>query len=414
MPALSSLPIVAVLERLEAPPDQVSPALVAPVVVLSLVEALSAVPDPRKPRGVRHGVLAVLLLGACAVLAGARSFVAVAEYAHDAGHAVLDVLGVGVVVPHESTIRRVLQQIDADALESALQMWALTQLAALAPAPGIPVREQRRVFALDGKTVRGARSRTASSDAGEPVTAPHLVSVIDQASGAVLGQVQVDAKGSEIAAFTTLLDQLDLHEVLITADALHTQRGHARYLHERGGHYLLTAKANQPTLLRRLRALPWAQIPVANRQQARGHGRVETRAITVVSLARCPDLGGEFFPHAAQAIKLVRRRRSLGSRKWTTVTVYAITSLTAFQADPALLARWIRGHWAIEALHWVRDVSFDEDRSQARTAHGPQVMAALRNLAITALRLSGATNIAAGLRHHARDTSRPLATYKIT
>jgi len=173
-------------------------------------------------------------------------------------------------------------------------------------------------------------------------------------------------------------------------------------------------KANQPTLLRRLRALPWAQIPVANRQQARGHGRVETRAITVVSLERCPDLGGEFFPHAAQAIKLVRRRRRLGSRKWTTVTVYAITSLTAFQADPVLLARWIRGHWSIEALHWVRDVSFDEDRSQVRTGHGPQVMAALRNLAITALRLSGTTNIAAALRHHARDSRRPLATYKIT
>jgi predicted transposase YbfD/YdcC len=418
VPALSSLPIVAALDHLEVPPDQVRAPLLPPMVVLSLVEALSAVPDPRKPRGVRHGVLAVLLLGACAVLAGARSFTAVAEYAHDAGRAVLDVLGAGTVVPHESTIRRVLQQLDAQALESALQMWALAQLAALAPVPGIPVREQRRVFALDGKTVRGARSRATSSTTGgdgdEPVTAPHLVSVIDQASGAVLGQVQVDAKGSEIAAFTTLLDQLDLREVLISADALHTQRGHARYLHERGGHYLLTVKANQPTLLRRLRALPWAQIPVANRQQARGHGRVETRAITVVSLERCPDLGGEFFPHAAQAIKLVRRRRRLGSRKWTTVTVYAITSLTAFQADPVLLARWIRGHWSIEALHWVRDVSFDEDRSQVRTGHGPQVMAALRNLAITALRLSGTTNIAAALRHHARDTRRPLATYKIT
>jgi predicted transposase YbfD/YdcC len=418
VPALSSLPIVAALDHLEVPPDQVRAPLLPPMVVLSLVEALSAVPDPRKPRGVRHGVLAVLLLGACAVLAGARSFTAVAEYAHDAGRAVLDVLGAGTVVPHESTIRRVLQQLDAQALESALQMWALAQLAALAPVPGIPVREQRRVFALDGKTVRGARSRATSSTTGgdgdEPVTAPHLVSVIDQASGAVLGQVQVDAKGSEIAAFTTLLDQLDLHEVLISADALHTQRGHARYLHERGGHYLLTVKANQPTLLRRLRALPWAQIPVANRQQARGHGRVETRAITVVSLERCPDLGGEFFPHAAQAIKLVRRRRRLGSRKWTTVTVYAITSLTAFQADPVLLARWIRGHWSIEALHWVRDVSFDEDRSQVRTGHGPQVMAALRNLAITALRLSGTTNIAAALRHHARDSRRPLATYKIT
>lgn len=388
------------------------------MVVLSLVEALSAVPDPRKPRGVRHGVLAVLLIGACAVLAGARSFVAVAEYAHDVGHTVLEVLGVDSVVPHESTIRRVLQQIDALALEAALQTWALAQLAERAPEPGTPTREQRRVLALDGKTLRGARTRGTGSDGDSDgdsavVTAPHLVSVIDQATGAVLGQVQVDAKGSEIAAFTTLLDQLDLHEVLISADALHTQRGHARYLRERGGHYLLTVKANQPTLLRRLRALPWAQIDIANRQKARGHGRVETRAITVVSLERCPDLGGEFFPHAAQAIKLVRRRRPLGSRKWTTVTVYAITSLTACQADPALLARWIRGHWAIEALHWVRDVSFDEDRSQVRTGHGPQVMAALRNLAITALRLSGTTNIAAALRHHARDNSRPLTTYKI-
>jgi predicted transposase YbfD/YdcC len=207
---------------------------------------------------------------------------------------------------------------------------------------------------------------------------------------------------------------LDLTDVLITADAAHTNRNHADYLHERGGHYLFTAKLNQPTLLRRLRALPWAQIEVAARERGRGHGRVETRSISVVSLHPCPDLGRPFFPHAAQAIKVVRRRRALGSKKWTTVTVYAITSLTGLQADPALLARWLRGHWAIEALHWVRDVSFDEDRSQVRTGNGPQIMAAFRNLVITALRLAGYTNIAAALRHHARDAQRPLVTYKIT
>jgi hypothetical protein len=96
------------------------------------------------------------------------------------------------------------------------------------------------------------------------------------------------------------------------------------------------------------------------------------------------------------------------------VTVYAIIGLTAFDADPALLARWIRGHWGIDnRLHWVRDVSFEEDRSTVRTGTGPQVMAALRNLAITALRLAGFTNIAAGLRHHARAALWPLATYQI-
>jgi hypothetical protein len=104
------------------------------------------------------------------------------------------------------------------------------------------MREQRRVFALDGKTVRGARIR----DTDGVAAAPHLVSVIDQASGAVLGQVQVEARGSEIGVFTTLLDRLDLREMLISADALHAHRGHAHYLHEGGGHYLMTVKATSP------------------------------------------------------------------------------------------------------------------------------------------------------------------------
>jgi len=391
---------------------------IVPTAALSLVDALSEVPDPRKARGIRHAVSAILLWGACAVLTGARSFAAIAEYAHDTGRVLLERLGVGEVVPHESTIRRVLQDLDPDAVEAAMRSWALAQLADRTAPKGVPVREQRRVLALDGKTVRGAHipadAGTDRGDGGDGgYRQPHLVSVLDQGSGAVLGQVAVAEKGSEVAAFTTLLDELDLTDVLITADAVHTNRNHAEYLHKRGNHYLLTAKSNQPTLLRRLRALPWKQLGVAARERGRGHGRVETRSISVVSLRPCPDLGGEFFPHAAQAIKVVRRRRALTGRKWTTVTVYAITSLTGLQADPVLLARWLRGHWAIEALHWVRDVSFDEDRSQVRTGHGPQIMAAPRNLVITALRLAGHTNIAAALRHHARDPQRPLTTYKI-
>ena len=92
-------------------------------------------------------------------------------------------------------------------------------------------------------------------------------------------------------------------------------------------------------------------------------------------------------------------------------TVYAITSLDAREADPALLACWVRGHWRIEAgLHWVRDVVFAEDHSQVRTAHGPVNLAVLRTLAINALRLTDHTNIAAGLRQHARTPLLPLAT----
>jgi predicted transposase YbfD/YdcC len=94
-------------------------------------------------------------------------------------------------------------------------------------------------------------------------------------------------------------------------------------------------------------------------------------------------------------------------RRFTTETVYAIADLRAHQAKPRQLADWIRGHRSIEnKTHRVRDITYDEDRSQIRTGTGPQVMAAIRNAAIGALRTAGASNIAAATRHHA---NRPLA-----
>ena len=192
--------------------------------------------------------------------------------------------------------------------------------------------------------------------------------------------------------------------------ALHAQRAHAEYLVDaRGAHYLLTVKRNQPHLYTRLAALPWREVPVGDDTRERGHGRVERRTLKVTAVAT-----GLGFPHAAQAIQIIRRRRPLNTKKakkWSTETVYAVTSLAATQASPAELADILRGHWTIEdRLHWVRDATNDEDRSQVRTRNGPRVMASLRNLAITILRLAGVINIAAALRHHARRSNRPLRT----
>jgi hypothetical protein len=165
-------------------------------------------------------------------------------------------------------------------------------------------------------------------------------------------------------------------------------------------------KGNQPSLHTQLKALPWQDVPVTSDTGDRGHGRREHRTLKVTAVA-----AGLAFPHAAQAIQIVRRRRPLSSKKWSTETVYAITSLTPAQASPTQLAAALRGHWAIEdRLHWVRDVSYGEDLSQVRTASGPHVMATLRNLAISILRLAGATSIAAALRHHSRRPHRPLMT----
>ena len=359
-----------------------------------LLLVLAQVPDPRKPRGVRHRLAAVLGLAVCAVLAGARSYVAIAEWAADADVATLTDLGVGPVVACESTFWRTLQSMDADALDDAVGAWTGRRTS---PPPG-----QRRRIAVDGKTLRG------SGAGGEP--GRHLLAALDHAHGVVLGQVDVEIKTNEIPLFTTLLDRIDLTDAVVTADALHAQRAHARYLvRERRTHYVLTVKRNQPRLHAQLKALPWREVPVGDDTRDRGHGRVEWRTLKLTAVA-----AGLGFPHAAQAVQIVRRRRPLNAKKrkkWSTETVYAVTSLTATEASPAELADIIRGHWAIEdRLHWVRDMDYDEDRSQVRTGNGPRVMAALRNLAITILRLAGVINIAAALRHHARRPHRPLRT----
>ncbi|WP_308340750.1 ISAs1 family transposase [Rhodococcus sp. USK10] len=116
---------------------------------------------------------------------------------------------------------------------------------------------QRRVIALDGKTVRGARDRT------DDAPAPHLVAVFDHNAGAVLGQLCVDAKSNEIPAARTLLNQFDLDGVVVTMDALHTQTDTATLITEAGGDYVFTVKANMPTLHRNHKALPWKDIPAA-------------------------------------------------------------------------------------------------------------------------------------------------------
>jgi predicted transposase YbfD/YdcC len=308
-----------------------------------LLVYLAAVPDPRGIRGRRHPLVAILAVAAAAVLAGARSIAAIAEWAADAPPPVRAALGARqqapgcFVVPAEATIRRTLARLDADALASAIGAWLADQQP-LDPGPAVGVG-RRRAVAVDGKTVRGAR--TAAGD-GRPV---HLLAAIDHTTRCVLAQRQVGGAPEEVGAFAPLLADLDLDGVVVTADALHTHAATAEWLvTSKQAHYLLTVKANQPTLLQRCAAIPWHCVPTGDRTRDRAHGRVELRTLKAVSV-HAQQLG---FPHATQAIRITRRVRQLTGHKWRTVTVYAITNLTAAQASPARLADWIRGHWSIE------------------------------------------------------------------
>jgi predicted transposase YbfD/YdcC len=296
------------------------------------VAYLAAVPDPQ---------VAILAVAAAAVLAGARSIAAIAEWAADAPQPARAALGARqhapgcFAVPAEATIRRTLARLDADALAGAIGAWLADQQP-LDPGPAVGVG-RRRAVAVDGKTVRGAR--TAAGD-GRPV---HLLAAMDHQRRAVLAQHQVGGAPEEVPALAPLLADLNLDGVVVTADALHTHPEAAEFLvTSKQAHYLLTVKANQPTLLQRCAAIPWHQVPVADRTRDRAHGRVELRTLKVVSVR------GFGFPHAAQVIQVTRKTRQLHASRWRAVTVYAITSLPFQLAGPARLADLLRGHWAIE------------------------------------------------------------------
>ena len=262
-----------------------------------MLAALAAVPDPRARRGVRHRLAAILSLALCAVLAGARSFTAIAEWAADADQATLDAFGVTGVVPCESTFRRTLQHLDADALDDAAG--ARVQQRTV-PAPGA-----RRMIAVDGKTLRG------SGLAGGP--GRHLLAALDHAHGAVLGQAAVEAKTNEIPHVRHLAGPRQRGQGCGHRGRHARPAGPAEYLvTQRGAHYLLTVKANQPGLHAQLAKLPWRQVPVAHSARERGHGRAERRTMKVTAVA-----AGLAFPHAAQALRIIRRRRPLNSKKLT-------------------------------------------------------------------------------------------------
>ncbi len=262
--------------------------------------------------------------------------------------------------------------------------------------------------AIDGKTVRGARIAGGR--------APHLLAAATHQVPVVLAQRQVPGKTNEIPMVAILLDDLraaghDLTTMVFTADALHTQHATATLMHDAGAGYVMTVKANQPTLLDSIRdqlhAHETAEDRAPTRARSRGHGRTEERLITVAPAT------GIAFPGAAQVFRITRHTGGLDGQRTRKETVHGITNLGPEHADDTKLADLVRGHWSIEnSIHWVRDVTYREDASRIRTGNAPAVLAAIRNVVTTVLRLAGVANIAAARRAAALDPTAILAILK--
>ena len=352
-----------------------------------LIEVLAEIPDVRHARGKRHRLSAVLALVSVAVLCGFRSYSAIAQWARIYPRDLVVALGLTHPTPPcAATLWTVLGQLDQDDLETKLGAWAESVLAAMPRSPS-----DDEAVALDGKTLRGSQHQGALN--------VHLLSALSHRLGLTLGQQAVGDKTNEISHVVPLLHGLVLEGRIFTMDALLTQRAVAETIVAGGGDYLMVVKGNQPRLEADI-ALVFREPPEDDRQASaqtvdRAHGRIERRRLTVSEAL----VGYSTWPHVQQVFRLERETILRRTGEIRAETVYGVTSLDAPRADPSRLLRLARQHWRIEnRSHWVRDVTFDEDRSQVRCTPIPQVMAAFRNTAIGLLRASGETNIAAACR----------------
>nr|WP_232022811.1 ISAs1 family transposase [Mycobacterium pseudoshottsii] len=387
VPTVSVLPVSPVPEVF----DRWSPGERSEFIGSEFLDVLASVPDPRGPRGRRYSLMALLAIAVLATAAGMRGYAGFATWAATAPDDVLAQLGVRFRRPSEKTFRAVLSRLDPADLNARMGSYFTAHVASSDPSGLVPI-------ALDGKMLRGALRAKA--------TATHLVSVFAHRARLVLGQLAVAEKSNEIPCVRALLTLLPGSlRWLVTVDAMHTQVVTAKLICATlKSHYLMIVKSNQAKILARITALPWAEVPTAATDDSRGHGRVETRTPQIITAAR-----GIGFPYAKQIIRITRERLITATDQRSVEVVYAICSLPFEHARPTAIMTWMRQHWRIEnSLHWIRDVTFDEDRQRAHTGNGAQVLATLRNTAINLHRLNGADNIAEACRITALTANRRL------
>jgi predicted transposase YbfD/YdcC len=358
----------------------------------TLSELLEALPDPRGKHGLRYDLPFLLTCLIVALLCNCNSTEAVSQWCHAHEDVLRTIFGPRLfLTPSGSLYRWLLPQIDVACFEHILSTWIRATSQATPTDP----------IAVDGKTVRGART--------DEVDAPHLLSCFTHQSKEVWAQLAVGEKTNEIPEARKLLPSLPIGGRVCTFDALHSHRQLWNLLRAQHAYPLFVIKGNEPILQADLKtyfADAQGQYQCAETLD-RHRGRVEHRAIRV-SQELCHYLHAD-WPGITHVAQLTRTRTEKGETMVEVVFLIAI--LPPGTDAPVSLLALNRGHWGIEnCLHYVRDVTFSEDRSQIRTGQAPQLLAACRNLVITLIHRSGSSLIAASRRSF---SYHPLAAFDL-
>lgn len=340
---------------------------------MSIWSSFADLPDPRRGNARRHNLLDLLTIALTATICGAESCVDFADFARDREALFRSFLALPGGLPSHDTFSRLFRLLDPVAFARCFAQF----LGGLGEdGPG--------VIAIDGKTLRRSFDRAAGRS---PL---HVVTAFATDARLVIGQVAAGDKESEIIAARGLLGLLDLQGALVTGDALHCQGETARLIQERGGAWLFALKDNRPAQRAEVAAFfadPLTQPHSEHLTTDAEHGRIEVRR-HVVSHEVDWLLSNRRFPGEAAmpGLATLGMVEATVTRDGTTSTLRRLY-LASARLDAAAFAAAVRAHWRIEnSLHWVLDVSFDEDQARTRRDHGPENLTTLRKLALNLLR----------------------------
>ena len=334
----------------------------------NLMEIFSQLDDPRRDITKLHKLTDVLFIGIVGVICGCETWNDIERYARVKEAFLRRFLELPNGIPSHDTINRVFSSLDPLQFENCFIQWVSSL--------GSIIKGQ--VIAVDGKTIRGAKSEGKKSPF-------HLVSAWAEDNNVVLGQVRTEEKSNEITAIPQLLELVLIEDCTVTIDAMGCQQNIASKIIERGGDYILAVKQNQQQLYEDIEHV--FKFPAQLRSETKtelDHGRIETRICTITT-----DLDEiekvEKWKDLKTLIKIDSLREFKNSNKLPErATRYYISNLNK---DPSYFQQAIRSHWSIEnKLHWTLDVAFGEDASRKRIGSSAQNFSILNKIALNLLK----------------------------
>jgi predicted transposase YbfD/YdcC len=340
-------------------------------------ESLGGIQDPRRQWGnIRHKLIDLLVIGLCSITTRGEGFDEMEELGREREAWFRQFLELPNGIPDEDTFRRLFERINPAELMGCLQNW----LCEMGEAGG-------RHIAIDGKTIRGSGQEGKHQ-------AVHMVSAWVNENNLVLGQLATEEKSNEITAIPQLLEMIDVSGDTITIDAMGCQTAIAEKIREKKADYVLAVKENQPTLYEEIKEyFEYLDFPQTRElpedlwesETEKDHGRIERRRIRTAT--GIGFLSGKKVWKDLTTIIECRSERTVGEE--TTVTFRYYISNKALDAEG--FGGIIRGHWGIENnLHWMLDVSFNEDGCRARKDNSPKNLNILRKVALSRLRATDA------------------------